>query len=416
MRIGIAGPVATENIVRFLGDEVNSLPKGYGGAPFLSTLIGALIGRGHDVSVYTTSSDISAYAPKPIHAEHARFRIYYCPVRPHAIRFHEGLPGRILDGFALERRHLRRSIELDQPDVVHAHWTYEFALAGIASKRPCVVTAHDSPLRVLRFMPNPYRFGRLLMAIRALRRARVLTAVSPYIAEQVTRFTKVPAVVIPNPMPDVSAGAVNSQSRDCIRELDAPPVIAMILNGWGRLKNPMMGLKAFGLLRAKLINARLRLYGHDFGPGELAEHWARARGLEAGVEFVGSIPHRDLVADLPTVDLLLHPALEESCPLALVEAMTLGVPIVAGEASGGVPWVLNHGECGVLTNVRSANTMCEALLHVLQDRGHYKAIREAAVRRAHKVFDANAVAQQYEQQYLRAMGQAARTTGVVVCG
>jgi L-malate glycosyltransferase len=375
-------------------------------------LIGVLIERGHDVSVYTTSSDISILVPKPIQVQGTRFRIYYCPVRPHAIRFHHGLPGRILDGFAHERRHLLRAIDLDQPDIVHAHWTYEFALAGMASNRPCVVTAHDSPVRVLRYTPDPYRFGRLLMAIGALRRARFLTAVSPYIAEQVTRFTKVPAVVIPNPMPNVSTGAVNSQRRDCIRKMDVPPVIAMILNGWGRLKNPMMGLKAFGLLRTKIVNARLRLYGHDFGPGGLAERWAKARGLEAGVEFVGSIPHRDLVADLPTVDLLLHPALEESCPLALVEAMTLGVPIVAGEASGGVPWVLNHGECGVLTNVRSANAMCEALLDLIQDRGRYMAIREAAVRRAQEVFDASAVAQQYEQQYRCAMGQAARTTGV----
>lgn len=248
------------------------------------------------------------------------------------------------------------------------------------------------------------------MAICALRRARFLTAVSPYIAEQVTRFTKVPAVVIPNPMPTLPAGSVGSVRRDCDRGFDAP-VVAMILNGWGRHKNPMMGLKAFSLLRSNIPSARLRLYGHDFGPGQLAERLAKARGLVAGVEFIGSVSHRDLMAELSTITVLLHPSFEEACPLTLVEAMGLGVPVVAGDASGGVPWVLDHGQCGVLTNVRSANAMCEALLQLLQDRGRYNAIREAAARRAHEVFDADAVAQQYEQQYLRAIKPTAKGIG-----
>lgn len=402
MRIGIAGPVATENIARFLENETSSLPKGYSGAPFMNTLIGALVRRGHDVSVYTTSGDISILTPEPIRVERKRFRIYYSPVRPHAIRFHEALPGRILDGFALERRHLRRAIELDQPDVIHAHWTYEFALAGLASGLPCLVTVHDSPLQVLRYMPNPYRFGRLLMAIRALRRARFLTGVSPYVADQITRFTKVPAVVIPNPMPSLPTESAGSMGRKGLQDLNKP-IVAMVLNGWGRLKNPIIGMKAFSLLRSHIPGARLRLFGHDFGPGQSAERVARARGLVTGVEFIGSVPHSDLMAEISKSNVLLHPSLEEACPLALVEAMALGVPVVAGDASGAVPWVLDHGRGGVLTDVRSAHAMCQSLLHLLQDRVRYNTIRDAGVRRAGELFNADTVAQQYEQEYLRAI-------------
>lgn len=410
MRIGIAGPVATENVMSFLGNDTSSLPKGYGGAPFLGTLIRTLIGRGHDVSVYTTSADVSVLSPEPIRVKRPKLTIYYCPVRPHAIRFHEALPGRILDGFALERRHLRHAIELDRPDVVHAHWTYEFGLAGIASQRPCVVTAHDSPLQVLRYMPNPYRLGRLLMAIRALRRARVITAVSPYLAEQIARFAKVPIAVIPNPMPS-SPTLSASLARSADNRKPVSPTVSMALNGWGAIKNPMMGLRAFSLLRSHMPGARLRLYGHDFGPGQAAERLARAEGLVDGVEFIGSVPHARLLAELSRSDVLLHPALEEACPLSLVEAMAWGVPVVAGDASGGVPWVLDQGKCGVLTDVRSAGAMCQALLHLLQNRDRYNTIREAGVRRAGELFNAETVAQQYEQEYFRAIKGTAREIG-----
>jgi glycosyltransferase involved in cell wall biosynthesis len=248
------------------------------------------------------------------------------------------------------------------------------------------------------------------MAIRALSQARFLTAVSPYLVQQIRRFTKVPSVVIPNPMPNMPAESVSAMQRDGIRDVDAP-LVAMILNGWGRRKNPMMGLKAFSLLRSHMPSARLRLYGNDFGPGQLAERLARARGLIAGVEFIGSVPYQDLMAELSKCNVLLHPSLEESSSLALIEAMALGVPAVAGNASGAVPWVLDHGQCGVLTDVRSANAMCEALLQLFQDRGRYNLIREAAARRTRDVFGADAVAQQYEQQYFRAIKGTATEIG-----
>ncbi len=248
------------------------------------------------------------------------------------------------------------------------------------------------------------------MAIRALRRARFLTAVSPYIAEQVSKFSKVSASVIPNPMPTVPVISVDAMRRDGPQDLNAP-VVAMILNGWGRLKNPLKGLKAFSLLRSYMPSARLRLYGHDFGPGQLAERLARAQGLIAGVEFIGTIQHSDLLVELSTSNVLLHPSLEEACPLVLVEAMALGIPVVAGDASGAVPWMLDHGKCGILTDVRSADAMCQSLLVLLQDRARYNTIREAGVRRAGEVFNADAVAERYEQEYFRAIKGTANEIG-----
>jgi len=66
---------------------------------------------------------------EPVVAVGNRFRIYYVPERKRAFRLEGGVPGRMLDFFRLERNALRRAIVLADPDVVHAHWAYEFALA-----------------------------------------------------------------------------------------------------------------------------------------------------------------------------------------------------------------------------------------------------------------------------------------------
>jgi hypothetical protein len=50
----------------------------------------------------------------------------------------------------MERQFVAETLLRCRPDVVHAHWTYEHALRGLATGLPTVVTAHDAPLVALR--------------------------------------------------------------------------------------------------------------------------------------------------------------------------------------------------------------------------------------------------------------------------
>lgn len=409
MKIGIAGPVSTESVAKHLAGDISSLPKGMAGAPLLGTLISALIARGHQVSAYTLDKALPPTLNPPVVAEGAGFSIYYGPYRPHSFRMNGGKPGRMADVFAVERVAIENAIRIDKPDVVHAHWTYEFSLAAIASGVPHLVTCHDSPLQVLRFMPNLYRLGRYMMARRVFRNARQISAVSPYLKDQVQRYARAPITVIPNPIPLILAEETPAQRITADR---AAPNIAMVLNGWGTMKNPEPALKAFRLLRETIPNARLHLFGFDFGPGEKAQSWAQAQGIDDGIIFHGPTPHALLFSRLRTMDVLLHPALEESCPMALVEAMTLGLPVVGGDKSGGVPWVLGGGAAGVLTDVRSPEAICRALARILQDAAEYDRIVHSGLTRVQQLFVPNVVAQEYEKMYISAMATAHREARV----
>lgn len=391
MKIGIAGPIATDSISRFLAGDTSDLPRGYFGAPLLGTLIGGLLERGHSIVAYTTSSDMPPSTRATASGD--RFKITYCPARPRSFSYSEGRWGRAADVFKQERAALSQAMKDDAPDLVHAHWSYEFALAAIESGLPHVVTCHDAPQVVLRYAPNPYRLVRYFMARRLLKRAQHLTAVSPYLQQKIESYARVPIEVVPNPLP-----AHPAHLDESTRQYDpARPRIAMVLNGWGARKNPQRALHAFAALRHTFPSAELRIMGSDYGPGGKAETWALARGLAQGVQFLGPQPYPVLLAELAGSDLLLHPSLEETFGMSIAEAMSFGVPVIGGQASGAVPWVM--GQAGVAVDVTSPAAMCRAMCDLLTDSAHYATASLAGKTRAKSMFSCASVAKQYEQIY-----------------
>lgn len=396
MHIGIAAPIATEYVKHLLDGDTTRLPNGYGGAPLIGTLIDELIRRGHRVTAFTTSGGL----PLPKHDCHIAkgpdFTLYYAPVRPRAFFPVGGFLGRGADAFRHERLALTRAMRESAPDVIHAHWTYEFALAAIASGLPNVVTCHDAPQAVLRYMPNLYRLVRYYMARQCLSRASCVTAVSPYLKNAVQKFTAAPIHVIPNPLsPDLTDRPISRK-----QSTNGEPVVAMVANGWGKLKNPIPAIQGFARMRKTYPQARFRLFGVDFGPGEAAQRWSIAHGVSDGIEFVGRLSHAELLKQIAEADVMLHPSLEETFGVSIAEAMALGVPVIGGARSGAVPWVVGVG--GVLVDVRDPVAIESALIG-LMDLPIYKKCREAAILRAREDFSVAKVADAYERLYRAAV-------------
>ncbi|OYW35688.1 MAG: hypothetical protein B7Z35_14620 [Hydrogenophilales bacterium 12-61-10] len=286
MRIGIAGHIATDIIARFLDGDTTGLPRGYYGAPLLGTLIGELLERGHSIVAYTTSSDMPHGAR--VSASGDRFKITYCAARPRAFRYSDGHWGRAADAFKLERALLAQAMLDDAPDLVHAHWSYEFALAAIESGLPHVVTCHDVPQVVLKHAPNLYRLVRYFMARRVLNQAQHLTAVSPYLKQKVEGYARVPISVVPNPLPAHPAHLSESK-----RQYDpSRPRIAMVLNGWEmgggsvRIHRADVQQKVFCRAAQKLSCRRTLHHGERLWSGWHGRNLGNVGGLDAG----GALP------------------------------------------------------------------------------------------------------------------------------
>jgi glycosyltransferase involved in cell wall biosynthesis len=247
-------------------------------------------------------------------------------------------------------------------DVVHAHWTYEFALAAIKSRHSRVlVTAHDAPITVVRKSPSAYRLLRLIVAMRARLGIARLTAVSPYLADRWRRemFYTRNVEVIPNPLPHLNLPKERSRRS-------GPPVIMDIADG-SALKNVRTLIKAFGRVRASIPDATLRLIGPGLAEDDELAVWVRRSGQHSGVRFLGRQGRDDVARHLSEASVFCHSAVEESQPMCLLEAMAAGVPVVAGRDAGGVPWTLGYGAAGALVDVTDERSLAQGVTSMIEN-------------------------------------------------
>lgn len=352
----MAGPIIPGDFVDYLDDASRAhMPPGLGGTP-VNQLCIELLKRGHHLTIFTLDKTVES----EIILEGSQLRICIGPYRRRP-------RDRALDIFRTERHYIEYAIRREWPDIVHAHWTYEFAMGAKAAGRPIVVTAHDAPINVLRAGFDIYRIIRTGMAYTALRGVRHLAAVSPHVADHLRcwQFYKGPTTVIPNGLPQTNFDYFEPARAAQKHRRGHPPVFATVLNGWAGLKNGPAALRAFSIVRKTHPESRLLMFGSGHGPHEAAPQWARKLELDANVDFVGLLPYSDLLRRLcEEVDILVHPAREEAHSMTIIESMAMGISVIGGEHSGGVPWTLAGGMAGRLVNIENPASIAQAMLEL----------------------------------------------------
>jgi glycosyltransferase involved in cell wall biosynthesis len=156
--------------------------------------------------------------------------------------------------------------------------------------------------------------------------------------------------------------------------------------------------------------AELFMYGENFEEYGPAHRWALRKGIAQNVRFCGFQSHDELPEKLRQMSLLLHPSLEEACPMTLLEAMASGLPVLGGADSGAVPWVLDYGRAGFLTDVRHPERIAASLLRCLEQEEERKYKQKIALERVLSIFSPRVVVEKYEQLYAKALGMSVRTT------
>ncbi len=111
-------------------------------------------------------------------------------------------------------------------------------------------------------------------------------------------------------------------------------------------------------------SARFLLFGR--GPGEHAlKRRVKDAGLDLQVLFMGF--RQDLERVIPSLDLVVHPALMEGLGISLLQAAACEVPIVACQV-GGVPEIVRDGENGLLVLPGDEKALAAAVERILGDR------------------------------------------------
>lgn len=137
----------------------------------------------------------------------------------------------------------------------------------------------------------------------------------------------------------------------------------------GRLdenKNHEMMIRAFGVLAEKYCDYTLTIYGE----GELREALEAlivSLHLEGRVFLPGGIP--DVAEQIEKASLFLLTSYSEGVSNALIEAMALGLTVIATDVpSGGTVELIRHGENGWMIPTGDQRALEEAIDRLLADR------------------------------------------------
>ena len=285
-------------------------------------------------------------------------------------------------------------------DLIHAHWTVPAGQAGQAAARthglPFVVTSHGGDLNLARRVP-------LLSTIirRVCNSADACIGVSQDMVNEFARYGVEPSRVhhIPYGVPE-NLAADESVLPPLVRHFAATPTFRVIYVGsLIPRKSVHTLLEAHALLQRRGRDISTLVVGDGLCARELRDQ-VKSQGLR-GVTFAGSQPPEIAAACMQGAYVLVLPSRSEGRPLVLLEAMSLGVPVIATDIPGSRE-LARPGETGMLFPVGDSAALAKCLEALMDDRllGHRLGVNGRAFVHNERLTD-QAIAQRHVELYQR---------------
>lgn len=251
-------------------------------------------------------------------------------------------------------------------DVVHTHNRYAHLVgrtAAMLAGRPVVSTVHylqemepgwrEAVRRWLDHMSARMLCSVVITVSEAQRRVYLRAAGIEDARVQLHRNGVDPALFRPDPV-------ARGRQRSALGLPPEAPVLAVV-----GMFHPDKGieflLQALALIRPRAPAARLLVVGDGVERPAL-EALAHELGLGDVVRFLGV--RSDVAALLAASDVYVHPSLSEALPTSVLEAMAVGVPVVATDV-GGVSEIVAHGQTGLLVPAGRPDRLAEAMLQLM---------------------------------------------------
>jgi glycosyltransferase involved in cell wall biosynthesis len=267
---------------------------------------------------------------------------------------------------AVAQRRLRRIVG-GQFDVVHTHCAKAGALGRLAAARAgtrTVHTYHGFPFHA--FQPAPLRAAYAGIERGLGRITDVGLCVGRGVAAEAARRRLLPPERIRTTGVPVALDApvIAPASRARVRASLGLPREATVVGVVGRVTYQKAPEDFVAALRAL---ARPGVVGVWIGDGDLAGRLATLAAPELRDGRIVLTGERADVTDLlPAFDVFALPSRYEGLPLAIVEAMVAGVPVVATDV-GAVSDVVVHGETGLLVPPRRPERLAAAIRRRLDE-------------------------------------------------
>ncbi len=282
---------------------------------------------------------------------------------------------------------LQRLARSFAPDVIHVHGARAGFLAGMMwSTRkdpPSIYTVHG-----YHFLRKPWGIRHL--AALAERRASRWADVTVFVCQYDQRLAKDWRI-----LPETGKGTVvyNGIKPEDIpkKERTDPSCIGFL----GRLtyqKDPLLFLEMARILAAEGYRAKI------VGGGEMEKEVRRAiekQGLTDHIRLFGSLPRQEALTEIADCAVVVFPSRWEGLPIAPLELMYMGIPIVAAHVSG-TPEILEDGVSGMLIRDRDPYQYAAAVRDITGNSG----FRDSLIMNARRTVADKFIQERVTEQYM----------------
>jgi glycosyltransferase involved in cell wall biosynthesis len=282
--------------------------------------------------------------------------------------------------------------------LAHSH-EFSMAVYGTWAARLAGGTAHLFTMHGTRYYAE--RLRRRIALRAACQFSSAAVCVSQQLARLLARDLWIRpsrVVSIPNGVRPPPRGATQSSLRDELGLASTDRLVVAVGNLY-----PVKGHRYLLEALAHLGPRHPELHVAIAGRGELdAPLRARARELQVDGRFHLLGLRSDIPNVLASADVFVLPSLSEGLPLALLEAMLAGRPVVATSV-GEVPIVLDGGRAGLLVHPEDAPGLATAVSSLLSDPALARRVSAAALKRATERYTLDAMMEGYLALYAKAL-------------
>ncbi|MFI5322031.1 MAG: glycosyltransferase [Thermodesulfobacteriota bacterium] len=185
---------------------------------------------------------------------------------------------------------------------------------------------------------------------------------------------------------------LNGETEEILQDKNTKKIITS-----GRLtnvKNHELLIRAYNKMQFR-SNTKLLILGTGEKKEKL-QNLANNLGIGDDVLFLGW--RKNPFNIISRCDLFVLSSDWEGLPLVIIEAMSLGIPVISTDCPSGPGEILENGKCGVLVKPKDENKLADAITKLLSDRQLRYELSELAKRRAND-FSLKTMIDNYEELF-----------------
>jgi glycosyltransferase involved in cell wall biosynthesis len=281
-----------------------------------------------------------------------------------------------------------------QPDVVHFQETYGLGASGYGV--PLVFTVHgfDSLNLVTEESWMWWLRSKIWRQIEryGLAKQSAIVSITPYVNDEIASRTRAQIYDIENAIADRYFKLEHQEEPGRI-----------FYAGWiNPRKNLVALVYAVAELKRRGVSVKLYAAGEASDPEyhQLVLKTIDELDVSEEVILLGRVGQDEIMSQLSKASVFVLPSLQENAPMAIAEAMAVGVPVISSNVCG-MPYMIEEGKTGYLVEPNDSKTYADRIADLVSNDEQRLAFSKAAKSEARRRYHPQSVATKTVDLYQR---------------